>query len=444
MAEHVRRHFSALTATGGLAGLFIGVALRGSPAETLELVGYAGELFVRSLKAPLAPMIFASMVCCTNMRAHASPSDAVVAPKLAAALYGLTTALAATAGVLAFQLFRPGSGAEPLSPPAAGANGAPHEPRVLRSMLALGRTIVPENVPAALSEMRLLSVITSAIAIGLALRHTAKAHPDATAPVLALCRATFEASLVLISWLVLLAPVGVCSMVARCVASTPDLAAVSSGLGLMVLTTCAAMLVHVLGSLSLLALLCAPRVNPWRYVGGLARSASMAFGTASSAATLATTLECVVAQGVRRETAAFVLPLGATVNMDGGALGLVVSVLYLANASGQLAAMSALDVANVGLVCALLSIGAAPVPSAGMVTLILAMDGAGVRITSLTASVLAIDWFTERLRTVVNVLSDATVCLCVDALSARRGRTPDQGVAACSGGSGGCRRSDDR
>ncbi|KAG8469442.1 hypothetical protein KFE25_005897 [Diacronema lutheri] len=410
-------------------GALVGLAFRRSEPshETLGVLGYAGELFVRSLKAPLAPMIFCSMITCTNASTHASSAVATLAPRYAVALYAASTALAAAIGVLAFELLRPGSGAAPPAG-ALGAEadgGAPlqpsgeHEARILHSLLALGRSIVPDNLPYALCEMKLLSVITAALAVGLAIRATRAAHPDAIAPVLALSKGVFEAALALISCLVLFAPLGVCSMVAACVAATPDLAAVASGLAMFVVTTVVAMLCHVFGSLSLLALLSAPRRNPWRYVRGLARVASMAFGTASSAATLSTTLECVVAQGVRRETAAFVLPLGATINMDGGAIGLVVSVLYLANASGQLGAMNALDVANVALVSALLSVGAAPVPSAGMVTLIMAMDGTGVRITSLTASVLALDWFTERLRTVVNVLSDAIVCLSVDALAVR-------------------------
>lgn len=426
----VRRHFSVLVASGGALGVLAGLVVRrANPSEaTIELIGYVGELFVRSLKASLAPMIFCSMINCTNL--HVSSSETTFAPKVAVAFYSVTTVLASTVAVVAFEVIRPGTAdraAQPASGEEVGAHSATgtHESHVLRSMLALGRNIVPDNMPRALSDMRLLSVITSAVAVGLALRHTATTHPVAVAPVLALCKAVFEASLALISWLVLLAPFGVCSMVARCVLEMPDVASVALGLAMMVLTTLAAMLFHVFVSLSLLALLSAPRRHPWRYVAGLTRSTAMAFGTASSAATLATTLECVVAQGVRKETAAFVLPLGATVNMDGGAIGLVISVLYLANASGQLAGMHAVDVANIALVCALLSVGAAPVPSSGMVSLILAMEGTGVRITSLTASVLAIDWFTERMRTAVNVMSDAVICLCVDSLATRPAHKPE-------------------
>mmetsp|Transcript_26932 Transcript_26932/g.68188 ORF Transcript_26932/g.68188 Transcript_26932/m.68188 type:complete len:250 (-) Transcript_26932:111-860(-) len=187
------------------------------------------------------------------------------------------------------------------------------------------------------------------------------------------------------------------------------------------------MLFHVCLSLALLLWLCTPRRNPYAYLRGLSKAASMAFGTASSAATLSTTIECAVAQGVRRDVAAFVLPLGATINMDGSAIGICISVLYLANASGQLAAMNAFDMCNVGLVSALLSVGAAPVPSSGLITLLLVMDGSGVRMTPLTAYVLAIDWFTDRMRTTVNVLGDAVVCAAVDGLverSERRAEPP--------------------
>lgn len=421
----VRANFSLLTLAGCLVGLAVGYGAREAELgeEGVLLLGYAGELFVRSLKAPLAPMIFCSMICCTNLHAHTASR---LAPKFAVLCYALSTVLASTTGVLAFVLIRPGSHvrldasfSEPSAAQSGSAGGGPNA--VLDSLLELGREIVPDNMLQAMVQMKLISVITAGVAVGVAIRHTAPLHPDATAPLLAMAKGTFEALLVLISWLVMAAPLGVCSMVAACVAATPDLAAVASGLGVLVLATAAAMAFHLLLSLSLLLYLAAPaqRPLPWAYLRGVLPALSMAFGTASSAATLSTSIEAVVAQGVRREVAAFVLPLGATVNMDGSAIGITLSVLYLANASGQLAAMNALDIANVGLVGALLSVGAAPVPSSGLVTLILCLEATGVAVTPLTAYVLAIDWLTDRMRTAVNVASDAVVCAAVDRLIRR-------------------------
>lgn len=420
----VSANFSMLTMLGCLVGLAVGYGARAAEMgeEGILLLGYVGELFVRSLKAPLSPMIFCSMICCTNLHAHTSSTRA---PKLAIFFYAMSTVLASTAGIMAFLLLRPGSHAHldaSLSELSAEEAASEGPNAILDSLLELGREIVPDNMLKAMVEMKLLSVISAGVAVGVAIRHTAPIHPEATAPLLAMSKGVFEALLVLVGWLVMAAPIGVMSMVAACVAATPDLASVASGLGMFLLASLAGMLFHVLASLSLMLWLAAPATwpHPWRYLLGISPAASMAFGTASSAATLATTMECVAGQGVRRDVAAFVLPLGATVNMDGSAIGITVSVLYLANASGQLAAMNALDIANVGLISALLSVGAAPVPSSGLITLILCMDATGVRVTPLTAYVLAIDWLTDRMRTAVNVLSDAFVCAAVDRVIRRR------------------------
>ncbi|KAG8464865.1 hypothetical protein KFE25_010233 [Diacronema lutheri] len=420
----VQRNFSLLTMAGCAVGMGVGYGARaaGIGDEGVVLLGYVGELFVRSLKAPLSPMIFCSMIVCTNLHAHTASASA---PKYAVACYALTTVLASTIGVVAFVVFRPGSHTHLSGAPSPelslAAEGTTGPAPMLDSLLDLGRELVPDNMLKAMVEMKLLSVITAGVSVGVAIRHTAPLHPEATAPLLAMAKGVFEALLTLIGWLVLFAPLGVFSMVAACVATTPDLATVAAGLAACVLTSAAGMAFHVLGSLSLLLLLAAPaeRPSPWRFLKGIAPAISMAFGTASSAATLSTTLKSVVAQGVRRPVAAFVLPLGATVNMDGSAIGITCSVLFLANASGQLATMNALQVANVGLVSALLSVGAAPVPSSGLITLILCMEATGVAITPLTAYVLAIDWLTDRMRTVVNVASDAFVCATVDRLILR-------------------------
>jgi Na+/H+-dicarboxylate symporter len=306
--------FSVLTIAGCVAGGLLGLGARGAglSADELKVLGYAGELFVRSLKATLSPMIFASMICCMNI--HAGGRDSAATPRLAVLFYGLTTLLASTTGVLAFLLVRPGGGLVASdAPPRLDDGGALERAsgaRVIDTLLELGRDLVPNNMLKALVEMELLSVITSGIALGVAIRHTAAIHPDATAPMLALAKGTFEALLMLIGWLVLLAPLGVASMVASCVASTPDLAAVAGSLGLLVACTVGASVAHVVGSLSLVLAAAAPRRNPWRFLRGVLPAASMAFGTASSAATLSTTMESVVAQGVRREVANFVLPLG--------------------------------------------------------------------------------------------------------------------------------------
>ncbi|KAJ1632994.1 Sodium:dicarboxylate symporter, partial [Pavlovales sp. CCMP2436] len=206
----VKAYFSLLTMAGCVVGGLVGWACRegGLDAQGRVLLGYPGELFVRALKAPLSPLIFASMINCCNVQTHASSASA---PKYAVGCYALTTVLASATGVVTFALIRPGSNG-------GGSRLAFDDEDSLSE-------IVPSNMLKALVEMQLLSIITSGIAVGIAIRHTARAHPEATAPMLQIAQGTFESLLVLISWLVLFAPIGVSSMVAACVAATPELAA---------------------------------------------------------------------------------------------------------------------------------------------------------------------------------------------------------------------------
>jgi len=193
--------------------------------------------------------------------------------------------------------------------------------------------------------------------------------------------------------------------------------------------------VHALCTYSLIyALLC--RRSPRRYFCGLARPMTTAFGTASSAATLATTIQACLQLGVSESVARFVLPIGATLNMDGSALERPITVLWIAHVSGV-----PLDGARqllVAVTSALLSIGASPIPSAGVSTLIVMIEQAGVPLTPpvllATSACLAVEWLFDRVRTTVNVTGDAVGAAVVDAIiERRRDRTADTPAHVANG-----------
>ena len=145
--------------------------------------------------------------------------------------------------------------------------------------------------------------------------------------------------------------------------------------------------------------------NPIAYIYGVSRALLTAVTTASSSATLPVTIECVEENcGVSPKSAGFVLPLGATVNMDGTALYEAVAVIFIAQSMGVQLDMAALVI--IFLTATLAAVGAAGIPEAGLVTMVIVLTAVGLPIGGI-GIILAIDWYLDRLRTTVNVYGDA-------------------------------------
>jgi Na+/H+-dicarboxylate symporter len=147
------------------------------------------------------------------------------------------------------------------------------------------------------------------------------------------------------------------------------------------------------------------RRNPWRYTCGMLRALLTSFSTASSSATLPITMQCAEENNrVSRRSTSFVLPLGATVNMDGTALYEAVAAIFIAQSIGIPLDGAALVV--IFLTATLAAVGAAGIPEAGLVTMIIVLTSVGLP-TEGIGTILAIDWFLDRLRTTVNVYGDS-------------------------------------
>jgi Na+/H+-dicarboxylate symporter len=140
------------------------------------------------------------------------------------------------------------------------------------------------------------------------------------------------------------------------------------------------------------------------YLLGMARALVTAFGTASSSATLPLTMECARENGVSPQAVKFVLPLGATINMDGTALYEAAAVMFIAQAYGF--DLSLGQQAIVFITATLAAIGAAGIPEAGLVTMVIVLSAVGLPLDGI-ALLLAVDWFLDRFRTTVNVWGDS-------------------------------------
>lgn len=267
--------------------------------------------------------------------------------------------------------------------------------------------IIPATPLGAAAEGRLLPVIAFSLLVGVA--STVLGEPGR--PLLAFFTSLFAVMMKLVEWILWLAPIGVCALIAWTV-SRIGLITLVGPLAKFVITVLVGLLIH--GAIVLpLALIVFGRGNPWRFFLAMRPALMTALGTDSSSATLPVTIDCAEGPGqCSRRAARFVLPLGATVNMDGTALYEAVAVIFLFQCFGI--ELAAKELAIVAITATLAAVGAAGIPSAGLVTMVIVVEAVNNSLGGaprLDLSAVGIIWGIDRLldmcRTVVNVWGDA-------------------------------------
>ncbi|VDN09212.1 unnamed protein product [Dibothriocephalus latus] len=200
------------------------------------------------------------------------------------------------------------------------------------------------------------------------------------------------------------APVGIVFLIIGKILGLQDLAGTAAGLGLYMLTVISGLFLHLFVTLmGIYFLVC--RKNPFVYFKGLFQAFFMALGTASSSATLPITFKCLEETlGIDARVTRFVLPIGATVNMDGTALYEAVACIFIAQINEI--TLSIGQLITISITATLAAIGAASVPSAGLVTMVLVLTSVGLPVNDITL-ILAVDWMLDRIRTSINVMGDA-------------------------------------
>ncbi len=274
-----------------------------------------------------------------------------------------------------------------------------------KSPLQILVELFPDNfLAAAQDNQRMLQVILATLLLGAALLTV---PPEQSSPLRGLLQALMELLLAAIRLILRFAPIGVFALMAALQADWSLL----SALGLYSLSVLAG-LAFMLAAVYPLILRLLTRTPVLAFYRALLPAQMVAFSTSSSAATLPTTMSvCHHHLGVRQEIAGFVLPLGATVNMDGTSLYQAVATLFLTQLYGIELSFGAL-VALMAMAIAA-SIGAAPVPGAGIVMLIVILQNLGIPQEGL-ALILGVDRLLDMSRTVVNVTSDAVACVLVN------------------------------
>jgi len=258
--------------------------------------------------------------------------------------------------------------------------------------------MVPTNIVAAAVDGEMLGLIFFSLLFGYFMTKIQEAYAES---LYNFWQATYQTMMLITDWVMKFAPLGVFALVAKVVASTGF--AAFKPLALFFLTVIAALAIHFFIVMPLLLKLLG-RVSPLRHFRAMAPALMTAFSTSSSSATLPLTMECVEKNaGVSNRTSSFVLPLGATINMDGTALYECVAAMFIAQAYGiELGFATQFTIVMLAL---LTSIGVAGIPAASLVaiTIILAAIGLPAEAIGL---ILAVDRILDMCRTTVNVFGD--------------------------------------
>ena len=362
-----------------------------------------GDLFLRALKMVAVPLIVASLLTgILNLGGGAGVGRMF---RRTLTYYACTSVLAIGTGLLMVNLIQPGVGGGDM-----GGGGDVQAARPLGEVLFEQlEAMVPSNLIGAFAEPNFLSIIAFTIVFGLFTLRTSRSTQTV---VRRSGEAALEVMMAITTAIIKLAPLGVFFLIAA-VTATQGLG-LFIALGKYVVAVALALAVHAFVTLPIILWIFAKR-SPIEYFKAMSPALLTAFSSASSNGTLPLTMENVEARGgVSNKTGSFVLPLGATINMDGTALYEVVAVLFIAQLhnGGNLEFSAQIIVALTAL---LASVGAAGIPHAGLVMMAIILQAVGLP-AELQGIILAVDRVLDMARTAVNVWSDSCGCAVIDAM----------------------------
>ncbi|XP_011307233.1 excitatory amino acid transporter 1 isoform X2 [Fopius arisanus] len=439
-----------LTVLGVLGGVALGFILKASKdswsKREIMYINFLGDLFLRMLKGLILPLIVASIVSAIGSL------DLTLSGKIgmrSVYYYATTTICAVILGIILVSSIQPGhigdknlfKTNEDLTPP--------RDVTTTDTLLDLVRNIFPPNlVQACIKQYRTtltkpdnateseandilqwkighvygdgtntLGLVIFGIILGIALGKMGESGQ----PLRDFFTALSEAMMIITNWVIWVSPIGVTFLVASKILEIDDLGAVVGTLGLYFMTVLLGLFIHGFGTLSLIFFVCT-RQLPFKALAKMSHVMVTAFGTASSSATLPITLQCLDNMGVDSRISKFVVPIGATINMDGTALYEAVAALFIAQVRNV--EMSWSKIIGVSITATAASIGAAGIPQAGLVTMVMVLDTVGLPAEDVTL-IVAVDWLLDRFRTTINVVCDALAAVIIEKMSMEELRRMD-------------------
>jgi len=377
-----------------LIGLTLGVLFGIYIPEHVEYVAWMGTMFMRALKMVIIPLIMTSLISgITNI----GSMDKLGKMGAKTITYYISTSLIAIIiGLFFVNMLQPGIG--------ANLSFAQNVEGLGMAQESFGKTlkeIIPTNIFEAMVTGKMLSLIFFSILIGIFITKINKKH---SVLFIDIANGGFELMMKVTQFVIRFTPLGVLGIVANQVATQDNLSEVASRLGLFSVAVIGALAVHSIIVLPLM-LKFIGKINPFKHFGAMKIPLLTAFSTSSSSATLPLTIDAIENKaGASNKVSSFVLPLGATINMDGTALYECIGAIFIAQAYGL--DLSVTEQLIVVLTALLASIGAAGIPMAGLVMMSVILSAIGLPLEGV-GLILAVDRPLDMLRTAINVWSDS-------------------------------------
>lgn len=366
--------------------------------ETMTSVAWLGTMFLNALKMLIVPLVFTSMV--TGIAGLGDIRNFGKLGKKTVLYYLSTTMIAVTIGIILVNIIQPGAGVQPLTSDIPDRVQNKSDFSFVQVLVGL----FPPNIFQAMANTDLLPVIIFALVFGGLL----STQGEDSKSILNVFSVFNDVLLKMVQMVLFFAPIGIFGLIAGRLGLAGGGDAVWAdiiSIGKYTFTVILGLFIHGYIVLPLIYLVLCRKMNPYTYIKGIATALTTAFATASSAATLPLTMKVTQENNkVDKKYVNFVLPLGATVNMDGTALYEAVAAIFIAQVYGI--ELSAGQQVLIFLTANLAAIGAAGIPEAGLITMIMVLNAVGLPLEG-TALLLSIDWLLDRFRTSVNVMGDS-------------------------------------
>ncbi|MBQ7764017.1 dicarboxylate/amino acid:cation symporter [bacterium] len=395
---------------GLVLGVIAGIWLHKDPNPiVMTTFTFIGQVFIRLIQMVVIPLVISAIVIGIT-----SVSDSKQIGKLGSKMvlyYAILTIIAVTLGASLALLFQPGLGASSFINTDVATDVQAHVAATIETqkgnLLNIILGFIPKNPLASIAAGDMVPILVFAVFFSVALAKVGEINR----PFVSFFESIFAATMKITDWIMCFAAPGVFALTAVAVSAfgVEIFTTISKYLGVLALGFAIQLFVVFPIFLRIFS-----KVPIWMLYAAIAEAMMVAFGTASSSATLPLTIACCEKRGISHKVTSFVIPLGATLNMDGTALLQVVAVIFLAQAYGV--ALTPFLVVQICLLAIVASSTCAGIPGAGIITIALVLNGMGLTPEELVAGfafLFTIERITDMMRTLVNVTSDAVVAAAI-------------------------------
>ncbi|XP_078141122.1 solute carrier family 1 member 3a isoform X4 [Centroberyx gerrardi] len=442
-----RNAFVIFTVAAVIIGIILGFALRpyNMSYREMKFFSFPGELLMRMLQMLVLPLLVSSLI--TGMAALDSRASGKMGMR-AVVYYTTTTIIAVFIGIVMVLIIHPGKGSkdeftkqqkiEQVSPADAFLDlirnmFPPNLVEACTKQLTVNDTLFTLNgsqeitreevipVPGSVNGVNALGLVVFSMCFGLIIG----SMREQGQPLKDFFDCLNEAIMRLVAIIMWYAPIGILFLIAGKIVEMDDITSMGGQLGMYTVTVICGLLVHAIFVLPTLYFV-VTRKNPFVFIGGLLQALITALGTSSSSATLPITFKCLEENNkVDKRVTRFVLPVGATINMDGTALYEALAAIFIAQVNDY--DLNFGQILTISITATAASIGAAGIPQAGLVTMVIVLTSVGLPTDDITL-IIAVDWFLDRLRTTTNVLGDSIGAGIVEHLSRHELQSKDPEV----------------